>query len=230
MNPGAGAGRFPFLKTTNLELRRHPVTPRVASPDAVGKELTMVTIRNERPTDVVAREALLDRAYGLARFTKTSERLREGRRPADELAFVAIERGRVVGTVRLWHVWAGADRPALLLGPLAVDPKERNRGIGSKLVRHAIAAARRLGHQAVLLVGDAAYYGRFGFSAEKSVALWMPGRYEVERLLAFELAPGALDGARGLIGAAGELAPKPDLKALVAAVDSGHRDVMPRAA
>jgi predicted N-acetyltransferase YhbS len=230
MNPGAGAGRFPFLVTSNLELRRHPVTPRVASPDAVGKELTMVTIRNERPTDVVAREALLDRAYGLTRFTKTSERLREGRRPADELAFVATERGRVVGTVRLWRVCAGAGRPALLLGPLAVDPKDRNRGIGAKLMRHAIATACRLGHRAVLLVGDVSYYGRFGFSAEKTATLWMPGRYEVERLLALEVAPGALDGARGVIGAAGELAPKPDLKALVAAVEGGHRDVMPRAA
>ena len=190
----------------------------------------MVTIRSERPVDVIARETLLDTAYGPARFTKTSERLREGRRPAEQLSFVAIEGGRVVGTVRLWHVWAGAARAALLLGPLAVHPDCRNRGIGSKLVRRALAAARRLGHGAVLLVGDAPFYGRFGFSADKTGALWMPGRYEVDRLLALELEPGALDGARGLIGAAGELAPKPDLNALVTAVDDGHRDVMPRAA
>jgi predicted N-acetyltransferase YhbS len=187
----------------------------------------MVTIRNERPADVIAREALLDTAYGSARFTKTSERLREGRRSAEQLSFVASERGRVVGTVRLWQVWAGAGRAALLLGPLAVHPDCRNRGIGSKLMRHAITAARRLGHGAVLLVGDAPYYGRFGFAADKTSALWRPGRYELE--------PGALEGARGLIGAAGEPAPKPDLKVLVAAfsgtgADAGHRDVMPRAA
>ena len=190
----------------------------------------MVTIRSERPVDVIARETLLDTAYGPARFTKTSERLREGRRPAEQLSFVAIEGGRVIGTVRLWHVWVGAARAALLLGPLAVHPDCRKRGIGSKLMRHAIATARRLGHGAVLLVGDAPFYGRFGFSADKTGALWMPGRYEVDRLLALELEPGALDGARGLIGAAGELAPKPDLNALVTAVDDGHRDVMPRAA
>jgi len=203
---------------------------RVVSLDATGKELTMVTIRNERPADVIARDALLDTAYGPSRFTKTSERLREGRRPADELSFVAIEGGRVVGTVRLWHVSAGTARAALLLGPLAVHPQCRKRGIGSKLMRHAIAAARRLGHGAVLLVGDAPFYGRFGFSADKASALWMPGRYEVDRLLALELEPGALDGARGLISAAGELAPTPDLNALVAAIKDGHRDVMPRAA
>src|SRR5262245_2072350 len=178
----------------------------------------MVSIRNERPADVAAREALLDVAYGPSRFTKTSARLREDRLPADALAFVAVERGRVVGTVRLWHVWAGPSCPALLLGPLAVDPDCRNRGIGSMLVRHAIAAARRLGHGAVLLVGDAPFYGRFGFAAHKTAALWMPGRYEPHRLLAHELVPGALDGARGLISAAGELAPKPELDV------SGRRD------
>jgi predicted N-acetyltransferase YhbS len=190
----------------------------------------MVSILTERPADAAAREALLDAAYGPSRFTKTSERLREGRLPAEQLAFVAVERGRVIGTVRLWHIWAGSGRVALLLGPLAVHPDCRNRGIGSMLMRHAIGAARRLGHGAVLLVGDAAFYGRFGFVADKTAALWMPGRYEPHRLLALELAPGALDGAHGLIGSAGELAPKPESKALVAAVDRGHRRVTRRAA
>ena len=93
-----------------------------------------------------------------------------------------------------------------------------------------IAAARRLGHRAVLLVGDAPFYGRFGFAADKTAALWMPGRYEPDRLLAIELVPGALEGAHGLIGAAGEPAPKPDLNVLVAARERGHRRVIRRAA
>ena len=95
----------------------------------------MVTIRTERFSDAAGRETLLDAAYGPARFTKTSERLREGRVPAEQLAFVAVHQGRLVGTVRLWHVSAGPERPALLLGPLAVHPDFRNRGIGSMLVR-----------------------------------------------------------------------------------------------
>src|SRR6188508_3062478 len=93
----------------------------------------------------------------------------------------------------------GPSRPALLLGPLAVHPDWRQRGIGAALVRRALAHARMLGHGAVLLVGDACYYGRFGFSVEKTGGLWMPGRYDRDRLLAHELRPGALDGARGLI-------------------------------
>jgi predicted N-acetyltransferase YhbS len=86
------------------------------------------------------------------------------------------------------------------------------------LMRRATDAALRFGHKAVLLVGDAPYYGRFGFSAEKTGTLWMPGPYERHRLLASELVPGTLDGARGLIAATGTFAPKPDLAALVAHV------------
>jgi predicted N-acetyltransferase YhbS len=133
----------------------------------------MVTVRQERPAEAASRDALLDLAYGPARFTKASERLREGRRP--ELALVAAEGGRIVGTVRLWQVSAGPGRPALLLGPLAVAPDRRRRGIGSTLVHHALREAARRRHSAVLLVGDMSYYARFGFSGEKTGTLWLPG-------------------------------------------------------
>ena len=176
----------------------------------------MTTIRKEMTKDIPAREALLDRAFGDARLHKAAERLREGRLPAVGLSFVAVNKNRVVGTVRLWHVCAGPARPALLLGPLAVDDAWRGLGIGATLTQRATEAAQRLGHKAVLLVGDAPYYGRFGFSAEKTGALWMPGPFERERLLAREFVPGALDGARGLIGASGTREPKPDLAALIA--------------
>lgn len=176
----------------------------------------MITLRQERPADVEAREALLDEAFGEARYRKASERLREDRLPADGLAFIAAEGKRVVGTARLWNIACGAGKPALLLGPVAVAEDLRSQGIGAALVRRAIETARRLGHGAVVLVGDAPYYARFGFSAEKTGALWMPGPFERHRLLALELQPGALDGACGLINTAGRLAPKPDLAALVA--------------
>ena len=168
----------------------------------------MVTIRNERSTDIAARERLLDAAFGPARFAKASERLREGRFPASGLSFTAIDNGRVVGTTRLWDVSAGPGRSALLLGPLAVAADARGRGIGASLVHRALREAKRLGHRSVLLVGDAPYYGRFGFSADKTGALRLPGPYEQHRLLALELRAGALDGARGLIRATGERLPK----------------------
>ena len=164
-----------------------------------------LTILAEQPADVPAREALLDRAMGPGRRRKSSEALRRGRRPAEGLAFVARDAGDcVVGTVRLWNVTAGEGGPAaLLLGPLAVDPAVKGGGIGSALMRHALAEARRLGHGAVLLVGDAAYYARFGFSAEKTGRLAMPGPYERDRFLALELKAGALDDAAGVLKASG---------------------------
>ena len=197
-------------------------------------ERIMVAIREEKFADVAAREALLDEAYGVARFTKTSERLREGRLPADGLSLVATDAGRIVGTVRLWHVTAGPGRAALLLGPLAVHPEYRNRGIGTTLMRRAIARARLAGHGAVLLVGDAPYYARFGFSVAQTGSLWMPGAFERDRLLGLELKPAALAGVRGMIGATGQIAPKPDLNALIAAnggASDGYRHaVVQRAA
>jgi predicted N-acetyltransferase YhbS len=177
----------------------------------------MTIIREEKVADVTAREALLDEAYGTARFAKASERLREGRLPASGLSLVAVDSRRLVGTVRLWNIVAGPGRDALLLGPLAVHPDCRNRGIGITLMCRAIARARFAGHAAILLVGDLAYYGRFGFSAASTGDLWMPGRYERDRFLAIELKPGALAGARGLISPTGTAALKPDLNALIGA-------------
>ncbi|MEJ2375752.1 MAG: N-acetyltransferase [Pseudolabrys sp.] len=173
----------------------------------------MITIRHERANDIAAREALLDEAFGEARRRKTSERLREGRLPADGLSFIAAARGRVIGTARLWHVACPSGHAALLLGPVAVASDCRGCGIGAALVRRALRDARRLGHGAVLLVGDAPYYGRFGFSAAKTGSLRLPGPYERHRLLARELAPQALDGARGLICASGEMLPQPAIAA-----------------
>jgi predicted N-acetyltransferase YhbS len=177
----------------------------------------MITLRHERLTDVEAREALLDEAFGEARWRKASERLREGRLPAKGLSFIASERKRVVGTARLWHIACASGHSVLLLGPVAVAADCRNRGIGAALVRRAVAEARRLGHGAVMLVGDAPYYGRFGFASTQTAALRMPGPFERHRLLALELIPGALNGARGLVAATGASAPERDLALLAAA-------------
>lgn len=166
-----------------------------------------VAITAESQGDIAAREALLDRAMGAGRKRKSSEKLRRGRKPSEGLAFIARDaERRIVGTVRLWDVSAGEGRAALLLGPLAVDPVLKGAGVGSMLMRHAIEEARRLGHRAILLVGDAPYYARFGFSAEKTADLAMPGPYERHRFLALELEPGALDGAHGVLAATGRKA------------------------
>lgn len=141
-------------------------------------------------------ERLLDVAFGEARWQKTCQRLRDGQSPVSELSIVALAGDALVGTVRLWTVLAGRRR-ALLLGPLAVDPAWRSCGIGGALMTQAIDRARRAGAPAILLVGDPPYYGRFGFSADLTRELSLPGPVERARFLARELIPGALKGAMG---------------------------------
>jgi predicted N-acetyltransferase YhbS len=177
------------------------------TPVAVDPDAAPFVIRAERASDVVAREALLDACFGANRHARTCQRLRDGRAPAEGLAFAAARNGRLVGTLRLWHVSAGG-LPALVLGPLAVDPKYRELGVGAALMNHALLAAGVRGHGAVILLGDAPYYARFGFSALKTSELSLPGPFERDRLLGLELREGALDGARGMIGSTGALAPK----------------------
>jgi predicted N-acetyltransferase YhbS len=161
------------------------------TPVAFISEAALFAIRGERATDVAAREALLDASFGVNRQLRTCQRLRDGQTPAEGLAFSVVRRGRLIATVRLWHVNAGGV-PALVLGPLAVDPSCRKLGIGTALVQRALAAARARGHGAVLLLGDAPYYTRFGFSARKTGELRLPGPFEPDRLLGSNCAKARL--------------------------------------
>jgi predicted N-acetyltransferase YhbS len=177
-------------------------------PTALISQAAPFAIRAEWASDVVAREALLDACFGENRHLRTCQRLRDGRTPAAGLALSAVRNGKFVGTVRLWHVSAGGVR-ALMLGPLAVDSASRKLGVGAALMARALTAASVRGHRAILLLGDAPYYGRFGFSAAKTSRLALPGTFEPERLLAIELEDGALDGAWGMIVPTGAAARKP---------------------
>ena len=177
-------------------------TPVALAPDAAP-----FAIRAERASDVVARSALLDACFGENRHMRTCQRLRDGRAPAEGLAFSAMSGGRLVGTLRLWHVSAGG-QPALMLGPLAVEASSRQLGVGAALMDHALAAAKARGHRAVILLGDAPYYARFGFSAAKTGELALPGAFDRDRLLGLELCEGVLDGAWGMIAATGAPLPK----------------------
>lgn len=169
----------------------------------------MIHIAHETAAEVMARESLLDACFGPSRFTKASELLRTGRLPAEGLSLAAMDGDALVGTVRLWHVDAGTAGPALLLGPLGVAPDRQGRGIGRMLMAHAVDEAEALGHRAVLLVGDASYYARFGFTDAFTRSLAMPGRVDPARFLGLELVPGALIGARGDVVATGLPEPMP---------------------
>jgi predicted N-acetyltransferase YhbS len=166
-----------------------------------------ILIRDEIPSDVCAREALLDQAFGRNRARKSSERLREGRLPAEGLAFAAVRDTVLVGTLRLWTIETGDGRNALLLGPIAISAALRSQGLGARMIRMALAKAAACGHDAVILVGDEPYYRRFGFARDHMEALDMPGPVEKARFLGLELREGALEGASGVLRAAGRPAP-----------------------
>ncbi|MGJ5076499.1 GNAT family N-acetyltransferase [Bradyrhizobium oligotrophicum] len=159
-------------------------------------------IRAERASDVAARETLLDACFGDNRHERTCQRLRDGRAPAAGLALSATRGGVLVGTLRLWHVSAGG-RDALMLGPLAVAQEARSLGVGAALMNAALMIAASRGHGAVILLGDAPYYARFGFSVAQTAELELPGAFARERLLGLELVDGALHGATGMIVATG---------------------------
>jgi predicted N-acetyltransferase YhbS len=157
----------------------------------------MFTITTERPADAGEIEALLDVAFGAGRLAKASYQYRHGVKPVAGLSLVARDRGRLVGAIRYWPVRIGnAGTPALLLGPLAVDPTRRGEGIGRMLVARTLDRAMLEGQRIVLLVGDLAYYQQFGFEPATPHGLIMP-REKPERLLVRTLAPDALAGITG---------------------------------
>jgi len=158
----------------------------------------MFTIAPERPQHAAAINQILDSAFGFDRSDKTVYRLRDGVAPLPELNFVTLEGEQVRATIRHWPVVAG-NRPALMLGPIAVDPAYQRKGLGKALMRHSLDAAKALGHKAVILVGDPEYYAPFGFSRVPVLGLEMPGWVELRRFLGLELVPAALAGACGLV-------------------------------
>lgn len=155
-------------------------------------------LRPETADDQAAIDLLHDHAFGPGRFARTAARLREGV-PADPvLSLVAIQSGRLAGSVKMTPITIGT-APALLLGPLAVDPDFGNRGIGRSLVRETCAQARALGHRLVLLVGDLPYYGPLGFHPVPQHRITLPGPVDPRRLLIAELVEGAAATAEGLV-------------------------------
>lgn len=160
----------------------------------------MFVLTTERPEDGPAIEALLDLTFGPQRRQKTSYRFRAGVARVPELSMVARDKNdKVVGTIRYWPIAVGAlFQPALLLGPIAVDPAWQKQGVGAALMRHTLDMAAWAGHQVVLLVGDETYYRRFGFRPASAHGIVMPNE-KPQRLHALALKPGALAEMSGLV-------------------------------
>ena len=157
-----------------------------------------LTILPESADDALAIERLHERTFGPGRYAKTAYRIREGVNHSLDLSFTARIGTLLVGSVRLSPICIGKT-PALLLGPLTVEPPFRERGIGHALIERALKHAKQKGYRLVVLVGDEPYYAKAGFKRIPKGRATMPGPVDPERLLVAELVDGAFEGVSGPI-------------------------------
>jgi len=157
-----------------------------------------LTILTEKPEDAAAIERLHERTFGPGRYARTAYRIRERLGHQLDLSYTARIGTLLVGSVRLTPVRIG-ETPALLLGPLTIEPPFRERGIAKALMERALKDARATGHKLVVLVGDEPYYARVGFKRVPNSAIKMPGPVDPARMLAAELTEGALAGVSGVV-------------------------------
>jgi len=142
---------------------------------------------------------LLDLAFGPGRFAKTAYRLREGVDALPELSFAGFLGDELIATIRFWPVKIGTDTPALMLGPLAVDPARRGKGWGLEMIEAGHVRARTCGHRLVILVGDETYYARQGYKPVPPGQIAMPGPCDPQRLLYCEFEEGVFDTVQGVV-------------------------------
>jgi predicted N-acetyltransferase YhbS len=172
---------------TRLKCRHHIGGPAFSLSCSFGKLSSLSQIFAAQATDFPEIDTLLDARFGPARRNRTAYRLRDGAAMDADLSFVLRDAERLVGSVQCWPIAlrgaAGSSQPLVLLGPVAVAADREGEGLASALVRAALAAADALGRPPILLIGDAPFYGRFGFGAAAAAAWQLPGPVDRARLL-----------------------------------------------
>lgn len=154
----------------------------------------MIRLEQEKPDDWWEVEGLYDLCFAPGREALSSYRLRDGIAPVAELCLTLREDDIVAAAIRFWPVRVGG-HDVLLLGPIAVHPTHQGEGLGAFVMQQAMRKARKLGWERVLLVGDAPYYKRFGFTKLEGVD--MPPPTNPDRVLGLELSAGAWAGVTG---------------------------------
>ncbi|HEX2017365.1 MAG TPA: N-acetyltransferase [Aurantimonas sp.] len=161
-------------------------------------DLAHVRFLPEHPDHAPLIAVITDEAFGPGRFVRAAERVREMARHDPALSFVAEHHGAIIGSVRLTPIAIGTAN-SLMLGPLAVRPDYKNRGVGKALMRLAAEAAQKAGEGSIILVGDPPYYSPLGYRPLPRGSVAMPGPVDPDRLLGLELAEGALEELSGTV-------------------------------
>lgn len=156
-------------------------------------------LRLEQAEDNTQIESLYCQAFGPGRFARTAYRLRERADYAHKLSCVVEEGGNVVGTIRFSKIMIGGKGGALLLGPLVISQESRGHNYGVALMTYGVKLAKAAGFKLVILVGDLSYYRKAGFIQVPDGQIKLPGPFDPNRLLAYEIQTAILDQYRGLI-------------------------------
>jgi predicted N-acetyltransferase YhbS len=173
---------------------------------------TTATLIPLEAVDPAMVEAVLDRAFGPDRHARTAYRIREGMDWLPGLSLAALhDNDMLVGTIQCWPVGLKTKQgqvPLVMVGPVSVVPERQGEGFGIALMSAMIAEDARLASGAgpglaQVLIGDTAYYGRWGFSAALTGGWRCPGPYEPHRLLARGAALAAMP-AEGMLGPWGQ--------------------------
>ena len=157
----------------------------------------MTGLIRESAADYWEVEALFDLCFAPGREALSSYRLRDGIPPVADLCYVDRDGAGILGgAIRCWPVRVAGHR-AVLLGPVAVHPTRQGEGLGALLIYRVIETARAAGWQRIMLVGDASYYGRFGFARLDGIV--MPQPTNPDRVLGLPLSSGAWEGIAGQV-------------------------------
>lgn len=150
------------------------------------------TITRERVEDAESIDRLNARIFGPGRFARTAARLREGAGQAHHLCFTARVGTYMVGSIRYWHARVGIDLPAVLLGPLTIEPLFQNKGIGGALMKVSLEVCRAQ-KTLVFLIGDEVYYKKWGFLQADLDKITLPTPENPERFQVLDLTGRGLD-------------------------------------
>jgi predicted N-acetyltransferase YhbS len=164
-------------------------------------------IRQENPREFQLIHDLVKVAFQTAKVSNGDEqnfvdKLRASGNYLPQLALVAEENARVIGHIMLTKTYIATGYfkfEALLLAPLSVTLEYRNRGIGSRLVKESLGLATKMGFKAVFVVGDPAYYGRFGFKSSAQCGVTHDPPIPDPYVMVYELTPNSLAGVHGTV-------------------------------
>jgi predicted N-acetyltransferase YhbS len=155
-------------------------------------------IRLERSDDATEIDNLHSVTFGPGRYTKSAYRYREKRDHLIDISFVLVDKNQIIGSVRYWEILVN-NAPALLLGPIVINPDYRGRGYGAKLIDYSVNKCNEANHNIIILVGDLSYYSKVGFKRMLGKEITFAGPVNNDRVLYREIKTNIIEDSSKII-------------------------------